>query len=243
MRTIVLSVIWMFHAAFQVPPLTGPVVDLGQILRPQTREVLARSLRNLYEQGGTQIVILTVPQLSDSSIEQASIQVTDAWQLGRKGKDDGILLFVAREDRAIRIEIGRGHEGDLTDAYAHRIIEQVIVPRFKTGDFDEGIVAGVRAIVARTDPGADLDSFARGSLLSKGRKTTWVRWIFFLIILAIFFLQFHGTDRVRGPSFGRIGSRRWGSRRWDGNNWPGGGDGGFSGGGGGFSGGGASGKW
>jgi uncharacterized protein len=227
---------------FVVPPLTGPVMDQAQMLNSITRETLDSALRRLYDSGGTQVVVLTVPSLEGETVEQASIQTTDKWRLGRQGKDDGILILIAQKERAIRIEVGRGREGDLTDLHARRIIDELMVPRFRAGDVDGGVVAGVRAVVGRTDPGVDLDAFGRVKSVPRRseRRGGGGLWLFLLIIV-VFFLFSKGGGGPGSP-FGR--RRTWSSGSGGFGGWGGGsGGGGWSGGGGGFSGGGASGRW
>lgn len=241
-------VLWLFCAltAFVVPPLTGPVMDQAGMLASATQQTLDGALRHLYDQGGTQIVVFTVPRLGGESIEQVSIQITDQWKLGRQGKDDGVLILVARDERAIRIEVGRGREGDLTDAHARRIIDEVMVPRFRAGDVDGGVVAGVRAVVGRTDPGADLDAFGQVTAMRRGsRRSGGGSWLLFLLILTAILIKMMGGGGGRGTPLGR--RRTWpigsgGGWSSGGGGWSSGG-GGWSGGGGGFSGGGASGRW
>ncbi len=232
---------------FTTPSLTSPVVDQAGMLTVQTRQKLDAALRQLYDQGGTQVVVLTVPSLDGEPIEQVSIKVTDEWKLGRKGQDDGVLILMARDERAVRIEVGRGREGDLTDAHARRIVDDVMVPRFRAGDIDGGVIAGVRAVVGRTDPGADLDAFGQVTQTRRGSHRGGGSWLLFLLVLTVIIIKMMGGGGGSGTPFGR--RRTWpvssgGQGGWGGGGggWSGG-DGGWSGGGGGFSGGGASGRW
>lgn len=132
----------------EVPPLTARVVDKTGILGPVSRE-LESTLRALETEKGSQVAVLVVPTTKPETIEQYGIRVVDQWKLGRKGIDDGALLLVALEDRAVRIEVGRGLEGDLPDAIAKRIISEQILPHFRGGDVPGGIRAGVASVVAR----------------------------------------------------------------------------------------------
>jgi uncharacterized protein len=126
-----------------VPQLTAPVTDLTGTLAPDQVAALDAKLR-AFEQGkGSQVAVLIVPTTQPESIEQYSLRVVEAWRLGRKNVDDGALLIVALNDRQLRIEVGYGLEGALPDATANRIIDEVIVPRFRDGDFYGGISAGV----------------------------------------------------------------------------------------------------
>jgi uncharacterized protein len=105
-------------------------------------------LTDLQTQKGSQIAVLVVPTTQPEEIEQYSIRVADAWKAGRKNVDDGAILLVAKDDRRVRIEVGRGLEGAMPDAIANRIIDENITPRFKAGDFDGGIEAGVDKMIA-----------------------------------------------------------------------------------------------
>jgi len=112
----------------------------------QTAETLNLELSSIYNSGGPQIAVLTLPSLEDQTIEERAIQVFDQWKIGHKGKDDGVLLLLAKKERKIRIEVGRGLEGDIPDVYAKRIIEDVMLPFFRKGQFNSGIITGVTQI-------------------------------------------------------------------------------------------------
>lgn len=135
-------------AQLAVPTLTAPVTDLTQTLSSQEIAALERRVRDFEAAKGSQIAILLVPTTQPETIEQYSIRVVEAWQLGRKGVDDGVLILVAKDDRTVRIEVGYGFEGALPDALAKRITDQVIVPRFRQGDFYGGLTAAVERIIA-----------------------------------------------------------------------------------------------
>lgn len=138
-------------AQVAVPPLTAPVVDLTNTLSPAERSQLEQKIRSFYERKGAQVQVLLVPTTQPEAIEQFSIRVVDAWKLGRRGTDDGVLLLVAKNDRAVRIEVAYGLEGVFPDALAGRIIEQVIVPRFRNGQFYDGINEAVDRMIAVID--------------------------------------------------------------------------------------------
>lgn len=126
-----------------VPPLTSPVTDVAGILAPDQAAALDAKLR-AFEQGkGSQVAVLIVPSTRPEEIEQYGVRVAETWKLGRAGVDDGALLLVATEDRRVRIEVGYGLEGTLPDAIANRIIDEDIVPRFRSGDYYGGISTGV----------------------------------------------------------------------------------------------------
>src|SRR5688572_17098204 len=134
-----------------VPYLTGRVVDNAEILKPDTRKRLADALRQHEQRTTNQVAVLTVPTLQGESVEEYAVRVFEHWKLGKKGKDNGVLVVVASQDRRMRIEVGYGLEGVLPDATAARIIRNVMTPRFKDGDYDGGIAQGVDAIVAHLE--------------------------------------------------------------------------------------------
>ncbi len=130
-----------------VPPLRAPVTDLTGTLSAEQVATLDVKLRDLQTRKGSQLAILMLPATAPETIEQYSIRVADAWQLGRKGADDGVLLLIAKDERAVRIEVGYGLEGVLNDATTNRIIRQLIVPQFQQGNYYQGITdASIRII-------------------------------------------------------------------------------------------------
>lgn len=222
-----------------MPPLTGPVVDQAAILSPRDHKYLETLARKIHESSQIQLQVLTVKSLEGEVIEQASIKVTDAWKLGKKGDDRGLLLMVAPEERKVRIEVGQGLEGDLPDVMAHRIIDQIILPRFRSGNLSEGIVAGMQTIVSIVAPDAGVE---------RPRKKRHIdsNIVIFLLVLAVIFFQmlFGGGGRGRGRSgFFGGGGGYYGGGGFGGGGFGGSSGGGWSGGGGGFSGGGSSGSW
>lgn len=134
-----------------MPPLTARVIDQSATLSSEQRGRLEAKLAAFETRKGAQIAILLVPTVKPEAIEQYSIRVLDAWKLGRKGVDDGVLLLIARQDRKLRIEVGYGLEGALNDATAKRIISETITPHFKQSDFYGGIDAGVDALIKVVD--------------------------------------------------------------------------------------------
>ena len=130
-----------------VPPLTGRVVDQADILTPATENVITMLLAAHEEATSNQVAVLTISSLQGETIEGFSIRVAETWALGTAENDNGVLLLVALNDREMRIEVGHGLEGDLTDALANRIIRGEMRPRFREGDFDAGVLAGVQSIV------------------------------------------------------------------------------------------------
>jgi uncharacterized protein len=138
-------------AEVPVPPLEARVTDLTATLSDEQRRALEYKLAGFEERKGSQIAVLLVPTTQPETIEQYSMRVAQQWKLGRKGVDDGALLLIAKDDRALRLEVGYGLEGVLPDVTARRIVDEIIVPRFRDGDFSGGIDAGVDAMVKRIE--------------------------------------------------------------------------------------------
>ncbi len=234
-------------ADLEIPALRSAVTDRAGILSRSTREQLESALQQLRKAGGTQLAVVTLPDLAGLTIEQASIQVVDEWKLGSEKADNGVLLLIAPNERRVRIEVGQGLEGSLTDAYSKRIIDEGITPLFREGDMDGGVVLGVYQIARITNPSVDLTPYLEGQVRSARprRQRESSPWqLLFMGVLMLFvlsarmgFLPF----LVAGSMGGRHGRGHLGG--FGGGIGGGGGFGGFSGGGGGFSGGGASGGW
>jgi uncharacterized protein len=134
-------------AALEVPFLSGRVTDNAEVLNEGTRRSITERLKAHEERTGDQIAVLTVPSLEGENVEEYAVKVFESWKLGKKGKDNGVLIIVAPKDRRMRIEVGYGLEGTLTDLAAGRIIRNVMTPRFKVGDYNGGIDAGVQAVL------------------------------------------------------------------------------------------------
>ena len=150
---LALLMCWAF-AAFAdvaVPPLSGRVVDQTGTLSSGDIASLTQTLKNLETRKGSQVAVLIVPTTQPETIEQYSLRVAEAWKIGRKKIDDGALLVVAKNDRKLRIEVGYGLEGALNDVTAKRIIDEIITPKFRDGDFAGGISAGVGRIIGVID--------------------------------------------------------------------------------------------
>jgi uncharacterized protein len=138
----------LVRADIAVPPLTGRVTDLTGTLSGEAVTRIETKLGDLEAKKGSQIAVFIVPTTQPEEIEQYGIRVADAWKLGRKSVDDGAILIVAKNDRRVRIEVGRGLEGALPDAIASRIIAETITPHFKLGDYDGGVEAGVDKMIS-----------------------------------------------------------------------------------------------
>jgi uncharacterized protein len=224
------------HAAPAVPALTGPVVDLAGLLDGGSQrrlEALSRAAAAQEGGRGVQLQFLIVRTLEGEAIEDYSMRVAEAWKLGTREADNGILVTVASEDRQVRIEVGQGLEGGLTDAQSSRIIRNTIAPAFKVGRYGDGLYdAGVEVLSAL---GALPKDVARHA--ARGRPTQRLPGlgIVVLVILSIVLRALFGGLGLRG----RGGFGGWGGGGFGG----GGGGGSWGGGGGGFSGGGASGRW
>jgi uncharacterized protein len=134
-------------SALEVPPLTGRIVDLARVLPAHESEQLNARLEAHEQQTGNQVAVLILPSLEGESVEEYSHRVATTWKLGRKGTDNGVLLLIALKERKLRIEVGYGLEGTLTDLRSARIIRDAIVPRFKAGDIPAGVRAGTDAIL------------------------------------------------------------------------------------------------
>ena len=249
-----------------VPALTGHVVDQSQLLQQSQRQALEQVLSEYEARSGSQIAILLISSTAPEAIEQYSIRVADAWKLGRKGIDDGVILIVAKDNskalRRLRIEAGRGVQGSLTDAKSKQILQDVIAPYFRKDDYYGGLTAGVAAVTTLLDaeqlPAPEKNKTnASGNTENDDAVTNVVAVVIFLV----FFFAVIALSRLRQRN--ALHSNEWGntagvilgalldhaSRGGHGGGRSGGGmggiggDGGFSGGGGGFDGGGASGDW
>jgi uncharacterized protein len=143
----------MFAGAADVPFLSGRITDNAEILSQTMRRSLTELLKAHEDSTGNQIAVLTVTTLGGESIEEYATAVFAAWKLGQKGKDNGVLIIVAPNERRMRIEVGYGLEATLTDLLAGRIISNIMTPGFKTGDYDGGVEAGVKAVIAALEGG------------------------------------------------------------------------------------------
>jgi len=224
-------------AALDIPRADGYVNDTAGLLSQGTKLKLEQFLREFEKSDSTQIVVLTLPTLESEVLEDYSLRVLESWAIGQKDKDNGALLLVAKAEKKIRIEVGHGLEGRLTDLLSGRIIDNVISPRFQQGDFDGGIVSGVVGIAEAVRG----EYTGTGRTNSKKKKSSPFGFILPLLLFG-------------GPFLARLGGRRRGHRRggfYVGGPFVGGGGfgggfgggGGFSGGGGRGGGGGASGGW
>lgn len=223
------------QAAPDFPALTGRVVDNAQMIDPPVRAQLSQQLQTLEQTTGAQVVVVTVPDLQGLPIEDFGFQLGRHWGIGQKGKDNGALLIVARDERQLRIEVGYGLEGVLTDAQSWVIINQVIAPAFKAGNFTKGISDGVAAMV-QVVGGEPLAVPVHVADPNFAKDNPAFSIGLFILLLVVLWL----CNRMGLPVGAILLAILSSSGRGGGG---GGGGGGFRGGGGGFGGGGASGGW
>jgi len=160
---LVLLVCAVNARGLDVPPLKGYVNDYANMISPGARTQLHQELRDFEQSDSTQIVVLTVESLEGDALESFSIRVAETWKIGQKGKDNGVIVLVAKKERKTRIEVGRGLEGKLTDLTAGRIVQLVVNPQFKRGDFDAGFTSGIRAVIDATRGEFKADNARRAS--------------------------------------------------------------------------------
>lgn len=242
-------------AGAQEPPLppapTRYFDDRAALVDAATAERLNEKLRQFDQTTSTQVVVSVFPELPSASLEDFTVRAAQAWRVGRKGLDNGAILFVFVKDRAVRIETGYGLEGALPDATAKRIIDEVILPAFREGRYGAGLEAGADAIMAATRG----EYTAPARALERRPRSGGSILLMVAILLFINFVLGRRMSRGRYSSYSRRGRRSgwggpifWGggggrSGGFGGGGGGGFGGGGFSGGGGSFGGGGASGRW
>ncbi|MEK6672613.1 MAG: TPM domain-containing protein [Nitrospirota bacterium] len=186
--------------AIDVPKLKGYVNDYADMISPSAKAKLEGELKAFEQTDSTQIVILTIPSLEGEVIEDFSIRVAESWKIGQKGKDNGIIFIAARQERKMRIEIGHGLEGRLTDLMAGRIIDLVVKPSFKRGDFDGGFIAGVSSLIDATRGEFKVDGNHRPQKHERSSRV-----ITFLIFGGIALLVLGSISRIFGGITGAIG--------------------------------------
>ncbi len=230
------------------PELTGRVVDDANVLSPATRDELTGMLARHEQATGQQVVVVTLASLQDYPIEDFGYQLGRYWGIGQKGKNTGAILIVAPKERKVRIEVGYGLEGKLTDAQSRVIIERDILPAFRQGDYDAGVTAGTAAVLTALVGSPSANAAPETRPTPPIQDSPWViplllgGWMLFLIIRRAFAgpASITGRRRSRGPIFFPGPFPPGGGFPSGGD---GGGGGGFSGSGGSFGGGGASGSW
>ena len=259
-------------AQVPVPALTGHVIDQTGTLTPEQKAALEQTLAAFEARKGSQLAVLMVASTAPEEVEQYALRVAEQWKLGRKKVDDGAILVVAKNDRAMRIEVGYGLEGALSDLTSKRIISETILPRFKSQDFYGGITAGVAQIILVVD-GESLPAPSARPSAGAGDVQQYAPMLF-IVALAVGGVLRAALGKVPGSlvTGGVVAVIAWfvvgaismalvagvvalfvtllgggmlgrGMGGYFGGGGRGGGGGGFTGGGGGFGGGGASGRW
>jgi uncharacterized protein len=242
------------HAALTFPPLTGRVVDDAHILTPRVQADLTQRLAALEAQTSRQLIVVTLPSLQGDDIADYGYQLGRTWGVGQKGINNGVLFIVAPNERKVRIEVGYGLEGQLTDAYSNVILQQAVLPSFRAGDIPGGVERGTRALIDQLslDPSVAEQKMAQAASQQPVRSVRRGGGPFGIIVVAFIVLFV-----LRSVLSGRGGGMGWflpglflgglmggGRGRDDDFGGGGGGGGGFGGGGGGsFGGGGSSGSW
>jgi uncharacterized protein len=253
MRLAAASIVVLFTIApafaISYPALTGRVVDQANIIQPGTRATIEQKSADLEEKSGIQLVVATVNSLEGQEIEPYANELFRKWALGEKKKNNGVLLLVAPNEHRVRIEVGYGLEGTLTDALSKVIISNAMTPRFKTGNFSEGISRGVDDIITVLTTDASEWQKRPSLRLDYQQPVDSTSWLIFAAVL-VFFILLIVSPTFRWLFFNVVlnalassGSSRGG---YSGGGYSGGGysgGGGFSGGGGSSGGGGASGSW
>jgi uncharacterized protein len=250
-RPLIICLVWAglslpLHAQ-TFPALTGRVVDAADVLDAAARSRLEGKLADLENKASTQLVVATLPSLQGYEIADYGYRLGRHWGIGQKGSNNGSILIVAPKERSVRIEVGYGLEGKLTDAVSRLIIENSILPRFRANDIPGGIERGVDDIVQVLS--GDAEEFKkRAAARPRPTATEGLGFLPMALFLGIWLLMFLGSRRRRRRGGWLLpGAGGWSSgTRWGGGGWSSGGGfggGGFSGGGGSFGGGGASGRW
>ncbi|HEU4583764.1 MAG TPA: TPM domain-containing protein [Polyangiaceae bacterium] len=228
--------------AREIPALVARAQDQAGLLSPSLRARVDAQLLAYEQKTGHQLVLLTLPSLEGEPLEDFTIHVMESWKLGNKDRDDGLLLFVAVAERKIRIEVGQGLEGDVTDALSSRIINETIKPAFQRGDMEGGIVRGLQALMAATGAPDIALPATQGRRVQ--RRDVGGSPLGFLVLLVVLALLGSGRGRRGGWGWAAAPMMFGGRRGGFGGGFGGGGGGSPPrGGGGGFSGGGASGGW
>jgi uncharacterized protein len=233
------------------PELTGRIVDNARLIKPEDRAAIEAELAALEQKSSDQLVVVTLPSLQGYEIEDFGYQLGRKWGIGQAGRNNGVLLIVAPNERRVRIEVGRGLEPIVTDLLSKLIIENTILPAFRRGDFSGGVRAGVRDLKdALLGDAEAVKERAKG-----GRKPAFDThsWILLAFWIAVFLFVLYAVARnagqmsrtARHPGAWRRGGPVVVPGGWGGGSggWGGGGSGGWSGGGGDFGGGGGSGSW
>ena len=223
-----------------VPSLTSPIVDNANLISDGVEQNINNQLEELSNSTGIQLAVLTIPTLEGEVLESYSMKVAETWKLGSAEKDTGVLLLIALEERSIRIEVGYGLEGVLTDTKCGLIIRNIIAPEFRNGNYQAGIVNAVNNITGLVKGDESLVS-KKVLNESSGDSSAFI-FMGIVLLYGFIFVMAVVTSKKRGPRTG-TGTRTTPYVHNVPRSFGGGSSGGFSGGGGGFGGGGASGGW
>jgi len=231
--------VFVFTSLYPIsfPELKGRVNDYAEILFPEQERAIDLMLEELENKTSAQVVLLTIKSLNGETIEDYSIRLTEQneWKIGQEGKDNGVILVVSMGERKLRLEVGYGLEGALTDLKSGYIIRKIIVPSFKKGQYYEGILRGLTTVSGIISKESDISDEDLKKFKNKKDKSSNFPFMFFLIIFFFFVLPALSGKKGKGGTF-------WGGG-FGGGSSGGFGGGGFSGGGGSFGGGGSSGGW
>lgn len=229
-----------FLFALDVPPLTGPVNDYARLFNGSDLRELNNYLYALDQKSDLQIAILTIPSLEDENLEDYSIRVAEQWKIGQKGKDSGVIFVIAAQEHKLRIEVGYGLEGLITDVQSSRIIRSIMIPAFQKGEYGKGTLLGVKNVAGL--------ALQDESLISQEVKNAdddddflSIPLVIILIVVFLFGARFMPGGFFWPLLFLSSGRGGWSSGSFGGGSGRGGS--GFSGGGGRFGGGGSSGSW
>ncbi|HIJ81549.1 MAG TPA: methanol dehydrogenase [Desulfuromonadales bacterium] len=187
--------------ALEAPPLSGRVNDAAGMLSPESKQRLDQKLAAFERETSNQIAVLTIASLQGDDIDQFSIRVAEAWKLGQKGKDNGVLLVLAQAERKVRIEVGMGLQGVLPDVTASKIIRETMRPFLKSGNFDQGIAAGVDGIIAATK--GEFKGTGQTSRQHAAKKSSSLGTILIVALIAIAVLGM--MSRYLGGAAGAVG--------------------------------------
>jgi uncharacterized protein len=220
---------------------SAPIHDLARLLTLEEKNFLQQRMQKIWQAKGPQIGFVLLKSLEGQDIESASIEIVERWKLGEDKKGNGVLFLLALEDKKMRLEVGQGLEGQMTDAQSSQIIRHVLAPYFRKKDYFHGLNALIEEIEYLTQTNSENKT---QSLTRKNKRTNWSFWFYLLFLLVFVIPSSFRRMRIRGGryyhSYGSSFPSSSGRSSWGGGGFSGGG---FSGGGGGFSGGGASGSW
>ena len=241
------------HAAERIPPAPAQYFnDYAGVVSPSTAGQLNAQLEQFERESSNQLVVVIFPKMeSDSSVEDYTVRVAQAWGVGQKGRNNGAVLFAFMQEHKLYLQVGYGLEGVLPDAIAKRIIENELKPAFRAGDYDGGMRAAVNAMIAATKGEYKGTGRTRAETGANGDiPVMWLAFVIFFVLVTLSRFRprsmlYQGSRRIGGPFLGGLILGSGGRGMSGGGGWSsgGGGGGGFSGGGGSFGGGGAGGSW